>query len=327
MSEKFFNFKPDRVKTQGFSLIQKTKDSNALIDRIQRAQVLGIFKDRRLLIHTEENKNTNVTEAKNKKFDQIIEVQAEHLILATGARERYLPFKGWTLPGVMSLGAAQILMKSYGVLPAFHTLIAGTSPLMMVLTSEILSNKGKVTAVLDENSFRKKLNFLPLAQHHWPKLLEGAFYTAQMMCSRVPMLNQTRVIEAQGKENLASVIVAQTTVDGHVITGTETEYVTQALAIGYGFVPNVELAVQAGCDIQYQPTGGGWVVDVDKNLESSVLSIYAVGEITGIAGGKKSYIQGKLAAVSILKKLDLIFLNKLINSVYLTINRQRMQHF
>ncbi|WP_457553611.1 FAD-dependent oxidoreductase [Desulfobacula sp.] len=294
--KKFFNFKPDMVKTQGFSLIQKAKEANSLIDRIHQAQVLGIFKDRRLLIHTEKNKN--------KHSGQVIEVQAEHLILATGARERYLPFKGWTLPGVMSLGAAQILMKSYGVLPAFHTVIAGTSPLMMVLASEILSNKGKVVAVLDENHFRKKLNFLPLIQHHWPKLFEGAFYTAQMRCCRVPMINQTRVIEARGKENLASVIVAKTTPAGHVITGTETEYPAQALTVGYGFVPNIELAVLAGCNIEYQPTGGGWVVTIDKNFESSINSIYAVGEITGIAGGKKSYIQGKLAAISILKKLD-----------------------
>ena len=306
-SKKNFSFKPDMVKTLGFSLIQKAGESNSLIDwihqihRIQLAQVLGIFKDKRILIHTEGNENSG----------QVIEVQAEHLILATGARERYLPFKGWTLPGVMSLGAAQILMKSYGVLPAFHTVIAGSSPLMMVLASEILSNKGKVSAVLDENPFRKKLNFLPLIQHHWPKLLEGAFYTAQMLCHRVPMINQTRVIGARGKEDLASVIVAGTTPDGHIITGTETEYPARALTVGYGFTPNIELAVQAGCNIEYQSTLGGWVVTVDKNLESSINSIYAVGEITGIAGGKKSYVQGKLAAISLLKKLDKLNFKKM----------------
>jgi D-hydroxyproline dehydrogenase subunit alpha len=310
-SRRFFNFKPDMVKTKGFSLIKKVNDACSEIDRIHQAQVLGIFNDRRLLIHTEGNKNQNIPRVKNQNSGQVIEVQAEHLILATGARERYLPFKGWTLPGVMSLGAAQILMKSYGVLPAFHTVIAGSSPLMMVLASEILNNKGKVAAVLDENPFRKKLRFLPLIQHHWPKLLEGAFYTAQMMYCRVPMVNQTRVIEAQGKENLASVIVAKTTLDGHVITGTETKYPAQALTVGYGFVPNIELAVQAGCDVEYHTTGGGWIVTVDKNLESSVNSIYAVGEITGIAGGKKSHIQGKLAAISVLKKFDkLNFKNK-----------------
>ena len=77
-SKKFFSFKPDSIKTQGFSLIKKTNDVCSEVDRIQQAQVLGIFKDKRLIIHTEGQKNSG----------QIIEVQAEQLILATGARER-----------------------------------------------------------------------------------------------------------------------------------------------------------------------------------------------------------------------------------------------
>ena len=297
-SKNFFKFDPDIIKTKGFSLIQKTRESTDVIDRISRAQVLGIFNNKRLLIHTEAPENPN------KKSGQILEVQAEHLVLATGARERYLPFKGWTLPGVMSLGAAQILMKSHGVLPAYNTLIAGTSPLMMPLASEILSNQGKVAAVLDGNPFSKKLDFLPLIHNHWPKLVEGAFYTTKMMLKRVPMINRARVIEARGKESFESVIMAKTTSEGGIINGTETEYPAGALAIGHGFVPNIELAVQAGCDIEYQKAKGGWVVTADRNLESSVDDLYAVGEITGIAGGKKSYIQGKIAAVSILKRLD-----------------------
>lgn len=294
----FFKF-TDSLKTKGFSLIKGIKDAYPEIDRINQAQVLGVFKDKRLLIHTKVKKNPP-----HNKTGQIIEVQAEHLIFATGARERYLPFKGWTLPGVMSLGAAQILMKSHGVLPGLNTIIAGSSPLMMVLASEILSNQGKVATVLDENPFSKNLRILPIIQHHWPKLFEGAFYMAQMMRNRVPIVNRARIIEARGTTKFESVIVAKTTPEGQVINGIETKYFADTLAIGHGFVPNIELAVQAGCDIEYQKAKGGWVVTVDKNLESSLNSIFAVGEITGIAGGKKSYIQGKIAAISILKKLD-----------------------
>jgi len=292
------------VKTKGFSMIQGINDACPDIDRINQAQVLVIFPDLRLLIHARMNKDSNHKVSGIEKSGRILEVQAEHLILATGARERYLPFKGWTLPGVISLGAAQILMKSYGVLPAHNTIIAGTSPLMMVLASEIVNNHGKVAAVLDENPFNRKLRVLPLIQHHWPKLYQGAFYTAQMMWNRIPMVNRTRIIEARGEEGFESVIVAKTTPEGNVINGTETQYRAGALTIGHGFVPNIELPVQAGCDIEYQKTKGGWVVSVDKTLESSVDSIFAVGEITGIAGAGKSYIQGEIAGLSILKKLD-----------------------
>ncbi len=295
--QNFLKFDPDVVKKKGFSLISKVNGTRPGIDRIGQAQVLGVFRDRRLLIHAPKEKSLAPSPG------QIMEVRAEHLILATGARERYLPFKGWTLPGVMSLGAAQILMKSHGVLPSFNTLIAGTSPLMMVLAWEIISNGGRVTAMMDANPFSKKLGFLPLIHRHWPKLMEGGFYIGQMILNQVPMAHGTQIIEALGKGKLESVIAVKTRADGRVVKGSETQYPAQTLAMGHGFVPNIELAVQAGCDIGYDKNKGGWVVSTDPNLESSVESIYAVGEITGVAGGKKSHIQGQMAAISILKKM------------------------
>jgi len=273
----FSKFHPDLMKAKGGSLIQKITASSHCIDKINQTQVLGIFIDGRILIHAEALKDPG-----NIPSGRILEIEAEHLVLATGARERTLPFKGWTLPGVMSLGAAQV-----------------------------------------ENPFRKKLSFLPLIPHHWPKLLEGAFYTAQMMWNWVSMINSTRIIEARGKDKFGSVVVAKTTSMGHVINGTETEFTADALAIGYGFVPNIELAVQAGCDIEYQKARGGWIVSADKNLETSIDSIFAVGEITGIAGAKKSYIQGKIAAISILKKVGRINAKK--NSIQLLKQMKRLR--
>ena len=297
-------FYPDLMKSKGFALARKiTRMGNHWqpvqgIDRLYQAQVLGIFRDRRLLVHMGDGQPLGHTNAR-----QILEVQAEHLILATGARERYLPFKGWTLPGVMSLGAAQILMKSFGVLPARHILIAGTSPLQMALAAEILSNKGKVDVLLDENSIIKKLTFLPLIKDHWPRLMEGAFYMARIILGHTPVHHGIRIMEARGRDGLDSVIAAKTTPKGDLIPGTQLVYPASALAVGYGFAPNIELPVQAGCDIEYQKDKGGWIVRVDETMESSVGAVYAVGEITGIAGAKKSFVEGKLAAMSILKKM------------------------
>ena len=283
-------FEPDRMKSMGFGLIRTISKSPG-IDWLFNAQVLGIFKDRRLLIHIEE---------------KILELQAENLLLATGARERYLPFKGWTLPGVMSLGSAQILMKSYGILPAQNTLIAGTSPLMMALASEILGNRGGIAALLDENLLIRKIRFLALTKNHWAKLLEGTYYASRIMLNRIPVFQGYRVIEARGEKKFESAIMAKITPSGDVIPGTEKAFPAGALTIGYGFVPNIELPVQAGCGVEYRENKGGWVVKVDDTLESSCQSIFAAGELTGIAGAKKSFIQGKLAALSILKKMGKI---------------------
>jgi len=301
--KQFLNVDPDLMKVKGFSLIQKISELSGAVDQIHQAQVLGIFKDRRLLVHTRDQQHKG-----QKRSGQIVEIQAQKLILATGARERCLPFKGWTLPGVMSLGAAQILIKNYGVLPGFQTIIAGTSPLMAVLAAQIARNNGEIAAVVDGNGYREKLRFLPLIKHHWPKLLEGAFYIAQMMLYRIPMMHHTRILEARGKDKFTSVVMAKSTRDGQVIDGTQTICQGDVLAVGNGFVPNIELAVQAGCNIEYHEDSGGWVVITDQHLESSVDSIYAAGEVTGIAGAKKSYIQGKIAAISILEKLDKLIL-------------------
>ncbi|GAB6145309.1 FAD-dependent oxidoreductase [Desulfocicer niacini] len=297
----FPRMEPDGMKKKGFSLAQRVKrlsretniPSGQGMERLIQAQVLGIFSENRLLIQT----------FSPDKGETMVNVQADHLILATGARERYLPFKGWDLPGVISLGGAQILMKSHGVLPARETLIAGTSPLQMVLATELLANGGQVSGLLDENTLKKKLAFLPHIKNHWPKLLEGGFHMGKMALTRTPMEQGVRIVEACGGERLESVVVAKTNFKGDVIRGTETTWPTRSLAMGYGFVPNIELPVQAGCNASYDKDKGGWVIQVDDHLETSVPSVYAAGEITGIAGAKKSHVEGKLVALSILDKL------------------------
>ena len=277
---------PNATKKKGFALARRM----GRLERIQ-AQVLGCFDENTLVLHTGGDRGgaTRV-------------VQGEHLVFATGARERFLPFKGWDLPGVISLGAAQILMKSQGILPARELTIAGTSPLMMVLATELTRNGGRVTALLDENHLKKKLSLLPLVRHHWSKLLEGGFHMGGMVLNRTPIHQGIRIVEARGRDTLETVIAASTNARGEVIPGTEKALPAHCLATGYGFVPNIELPVQAGCRIIHSRDRGGWVVRVEEGLATSLPGIYAAGEITGIAGAEKSLVEGRMAALSILDR-------------------------
>jgi NADPH-dependent 2,4-dienoyl-CoA reductase/sulfur reductase-like enzyme/bacterioferritin-associated ferredoxin len=295
MNKSLWQIEADFMKIKGLSLVQEVLGKRRELTRVNRAQVLGIFEGKKLLINTMPPEDGG-------KSGKIVEVEAEYIVFATGARERYLPFKGWTLPGVISLGAAQILMKSHGVLPGNKMVIGGSSPLMLVLASEMINNHGRVSALISENPFKKNFSFLPLMKDHWPKAYEGALYIAKMILNRVPMVNGRRIIEAQGNGLFESVVIAKTNPAGDVIEGSETKYQGDVLGIGYGFVPNIELAVQAGCDIEHKRSLGGWVVKVNDSLETSVESIFAVGEINGIAGAKKSYIQGKIAVTSLLSR-------------------------
>ncbi len=298
----------DGMKHLGFELIDRIHRRD--IHVMHEAQVLGIYPERRLIVMNSSRR--------------ILDIRADFIVCATGARERFIPFKGWTLPGVMSTGAAQFLIKSSGILPAGQTLIAGCGPMPMVLAAEIISNNGWVCGLLDQTSFTQKLGMLSLWRHHWPKLFEGAYYLSKLLLTRIPLTQGMRIIEATGKQYLEEVVAAKVDRQGRVITGTETTYRSEALAVGYGFTPNIELPQQAGCSIEYSKEKGGWIVGVDKTMETSIDRIYAIGEVTGIAGAKKSYIEGQIATWSILKKLSLLDTNEFQTNLAI-LGRQR-QH-
>lgn len=288
--------KLDPAKKQGFSLIRQLEDlKGSRVEILSMARLAGIFNDNTLLIQ-----DTSPLPGKQKAF----EIKTDHLIIATGAREKYLPFPGWTLPGVMACGAAQVLMKSHGVLPAKQTFMAGTSPLQMVTASQILLNKGKAGGLFFMSPFSRGLEILTQFPTALPKILEGGLHQARIIANRVPVRYRTGIVEARGKDRLKSIVVSRVDREGRFIPSTRKEIPAQALALGYGFAPNIELAAQAGCDLEYDNGKGGWVARVSPGLETTVQGILAAGETTGIAGGKKSLIEGRMAALTLLGKED-----------------------
>ena len=124
------------------------------------------------------------------------------------------------------------------------------------------------------------------------------------MAARVPIQQAVRVVEARGGQSLETVVAARVDASGRVCRGTETLYQADTLTVGQGFAPNIELPLQAGCRISYGMDKGGWYVAVTDAMETSLAGIYAAGETTGIAGGGKSYIEGRMAAWDILHKQD-----------------------
>ncbi|MCP4685273.1 MAG: FAD-dependent oxidoreductase [bacterium] len=279
-------FEPNRFRRRGMQLVERLMKQ--MVPILNGAQVLGIFPGRTLLV--EDNQG------------RVMERRAEALILATGARERQLPFKGWDLPGVISTGAAQILMKSSGILPGKETLVGGCGPLPLATAAEIVANGGKVHAVLDQNGVAEKLKVLAAGPSIWPKLVEGAVHLARLAAARVPMMQGMRIVEAIGRQQLEGVVAARVDAYGHVVQGSERIIPTETVAVGCGFSPNIELPRQAGCSISHSVDKGGWCVDVNNAMETSVERIYAVGETTGVAGAEKSFLEGQIAAWDILFK-------------------------
>ena len=227
------------------------------------------------------------------------------VLIATGARERYLPFAGWTLPGVMGAGAAQILVKSHGVLPARRLVVAGAGPLLYAAAAETAAAGGRVVAVLDQAGPAQQWP-LALALCRAPtKMLQGAGYLVRLLVSGSRVRGRWRVAAAQGGRCLERVVALPTDASGRALSGRRIVIPADGLAIGWGLAPNLELAMQAGCRTQYHPDRGGWVVDTDDRLQTSVPGIFAAGEVTGIGGGAKAMVEGELAALGLLEYLGL----------------------
>ena len=133
--------------------------------------------------------------------------------------------------------------------------------------------------------------------------LRGAlWHGARLVRAGVPVRQGVGIVEARGASGLESVVAAKIDGEGRPVAGTERVYRIDCLAVGNGFAPNTELAGAAGCAMARSGVGGGWVVQVDDSMETTLDGIFAAGEITGIAGGKKSFLDGRMAGWSILRR-------------------------
>ncbi|MCK4836690.1 MAG: FAD-dependent oxidoreductase, partial [Candidatus Aminicenantes bacterium] len=147
----------DRVKKIGFKLIDQVKNKKVKI--LNRTRLVGIYPKKEILIETDESR--------------VISLTYDVLLFATGARERFLPFPGWTLPGVYSTGLVQVLLKSHGVLCDERLLIGGSGLFLLAVAYEFLKHKGKVLAICDSSRILDKIKFIPLILNQYQKYWEG----------------------------------------------------------------------------------------------------------------------------------------------------------
>jgi NADPH-dependent 2,4-dienoyl-CoA reductase/sulfur reductase-like enzyme len=290
----YSTYRPDHIKKIGFRFLSNVKKQKIKI--MNRTCLVGIYPNNRLMLESQRK--------------EILDISCDILLFAAGARERYLPFKGWTLPGVYSTGMVQVLIKSSGVLPAKKILIGGSGLFLFSVGYEFLKNKGKVMAILQQTGMMDKIKMLPLLFHQFSKFAEGGKFLTRIFFSGVPMKYRRKIIEARGNGTLEEVVVGKTDAQGKLIAGSEKKYKTSALAVGYGFVPNIEGPQLAGCQLEYSKSKGGWIVKVNNSMETSLENVLAAGEITGVGGALKSINEGKIATLTILKKFEKIDQNE-----------------
>ncbi|AUG76202.1 FAD/NAD(P)-binding oxidoreductase [Kitasatospora sp. MMS16-BH015] len=222
-------------------------------------------------------------------------VPAAAVLLATGAYERQLPFPGWTLPGVVTAGGAQAMLKAGLVLPGKRIVVAGSGPLLLAAASSLVSAGASVPAVVEATDYLGYARGVTTLAANPAKLVEGAEHGAKLLRHGVRLRRSSAVVQAHGTDRVTGVTIAKLDRQWRPVPGTERYLACDAVAIGHGLVPQIELATELGAETV--ELGDGTVgLRVDAELRTSLPGLWAAGETCGVGGADLAVAEGELAA-------------------------------
>ena len=233
------------------------------------------------VLRAERDRWTPVTGTDGGSASGFADFAYEHLILATGARERFLPFPGWTLPNVMGAGGLDAMVRGGMPIAGKRVVVAGTGPLLLAVAAHLARRGATILAVCEQAPRARLRRFASRMLSEPGKLWQGAGY----MLSIGPARFKTGCwpAAAHGHDRLQGVTLQQGTKQWTV----ECDY----LACGFHLVPNTELAALLGCRIQ-----DGFVA-TDECMQTSVAQVFCAGEPTGIGGVELSLLEGEIAGL------------------------------
>ena len=222
-----------------------------------------------------------------------------HLILATGAMERPLPFEGWTLPGVMTVGAAQLLLKGSATVPDGRIVLAGNGPLLLLFANQLLSQGVRILAILDTAPERSPL---ALASRHLgalfgnrDKVIKGLRMQARIRAAQIPVYRKVSDLHASGDGRIQSISFR---VDGKE----EYQVEVDSLLIHEGIVPNTQVSRALGCAHVWDAGQQCLRPELDRYGESSIDDVFIVGDGAALRGAIAAPASGQIAVGRILER-------------------------
>lgn len=257
-------------------------------------------------------------------------LRAKNVLIATGAAESAAPIPGWTLPGVMSIGAAQVMTNVHRVSVGKKGVVVGVNVLSAAIARELqlagidlhcMALPVKNTVSEDQAHPKKVMERLVRIAHLAPstfikfgsKFAKDSKFVQRLAVQfypkngvkmwGMPIHLRKAIKEINGTDKVESVTMVDITADGEVISGTEEEFPVDFVCIAGGLYPLAELAAVVGCPFKYLEELGGHVPVHNDKMETPIEGIYVAGNITGIESAKVAREQGRVAGLSIAKKL------------------------
>jgi len=270
---KFFGSKEHRAGVRGIDigaqLLNEAKDSG--VDILLNTTVWGIF-DNVLAVHSS---------------NKIQRLEAQRILIATGASENTLAFPGWTLPGVLGAGAAQTMVNLHRVAIGDRVLMVGSGNVGLIVSYQLMQAGAEVVAVVE---------FLPQIGGYW-------VHASKITRLGIPILTSHTIKEVTGDGKVEVATVGKVDSNYQIVSGTERNFDVDAVCIAVGLSPAAELAWMCGCEFMYIPELGGHVPVYNEDMETTVPGVYVAGDVAGVEEAATAMIDGAIAGLAAAESL------------------------
>ncbi len=262
--------------------------NNPLIRILSKTLVWGIF----------HNPKTNLWQTTLHGENCPSRLEAPTIIIASGAYDRSIPFPGWDLPGVITAGAAQVMVKSQGILPGKQVIVSGTGPLQLAAAANLVDAGAKVVEILECNQklVQKGFSHLPSVWGQWKRVQEGVEYAGSLIKGRVPYRIGYCVIGVNGDGRVEEAAIAKLDANGYPQKDSLRKIAVDTVVVGYGLTPSTEFFRLLNVEMTYLDTIGVFIPKRNEFYQTSIPGIYAIGDCAGIGGAGLAIIEGKIAA-------------------------------
>ncbi len=221
---------------------------------------------------------------------ELVNIQAKKIILATGASENVVRFKGWTLPGIMGAGAAQTMINVNRVKPGSKVVMLGSGNVGLIVSYQLMQAGCDVVALVEAA----------------PNIGGYGVHASKIRRAGVPIYTRHTIIEAKGTDRVNEVIIAELDDKWQPIPGTEKVLEADVVTLAAGLKPISDLVRLHDLDLTFNGVFGGWVPKHNENMESTQCGIYVAGDTTGVEEANTALEEGKLAGVAAAEALGYI---------------------
>lgn len=271
-----------RFGAPGDRLLQEFRQSRGQLDYQPSSTILGFFDD---------------NEIAYVQGDRLHQGRYRALIVAAGAYDRPVPLPGWTLPGVVTAGAALNFIKQQGVFPGKNILLAGSGPLQLALAYRIAESSGRITGIAEASRVDGP-GLVQAIRGNFDLMSQGLKYLLGIKRRRIPIWSGHVLTRVDGSRKVESATIAKVDSEWRPVAGTQRTIAVDAVCLGYGLVPSTEITRLLECQHEYDLRLGGWVPVRNPAMGTSREGVFAAGDCAGVSGGAAAILEGRISAFS-----------------------------